>query len=243
MKRTIYLGFIIAICCSLLTHTKAQVVNINKDEVRYEESLYPSIEATVNPPPDEVKKAWKDYMNEQFDVGMKGFGFLSNKDVLYAEEVTLESISGNALNFFTKIVQSGDETTIDVFATEVNGPHIDPDDNETAFQTMRQMLVSFLDGFLTDYYRKQVDEKQEEVNDLADEITDLKSDVQDDQEEIEELKEEIQELESEIEKNKREAVKKEESLEEQKENLQQKKSELETIRERLQRIKSSENSK
>lgn len=216
----------------------AQVVELSNAQVQYEETLYPSIRAVINPEPKEVKKAWSDYMQDEFDLKMKGFGFLANKDVLSAEESQLPSVSSKTLNFYTKIIQTGEETSMEVFAGVVGGSVIDPNKDSAAFQTMRTMTISFLDEFLTEYYRKAVEQKQEEVNDLSDDISDLKSDIEKAENRIDKLTREIQDLKSEIEEDRQTILEKEEQLLEEKTSLEMKKKEQEIIRKKMMNIKS-----
>jgi hypothetical protein len=39
----------------------------------------------LDPEPKTLKKAWKDYVKDEFDISMKGFGLFLKKDLLFAE--------------------------------------------------------------------------------------------------------------------------------------------------------------
>ncbi|HLV40729.1 MAG TPA: hypothetical protein VKY37_00490 [Brumimicrobium sp.] len=50
----------------------------------------PCLYVNLDPETKPLKKAWKSFLKDNYDFKIKGIGFLSNKDLLYKEDVIIE---------------------------------------------------------------------------------------------------------------------------------------------------------
>ena len=98
------------------TSVFSQDISIKDATVEYEDKSRPSLSVTISPDTKEVKKKWKDFMDDKYDINVKGIGFLTNKDVLTSEQVTIDKITNKQIDFYAKVVESDDQTRLDIFA-------------------------------------------------------------------------------------------------------------------------------
>ena len=56
--------------------------------IEHNDAQRPCIQVNLDPEPKTLKKAWKNYLKDNYGVKLKGIGFFSNKDLLSAEEVS-----------------------------------------------------------------------------------------------------------------------------------------------------------
>jgi len=61
----------------------AQVLNISNEMIIHDGKERSAIKVTIAPDSKEIKKAFKDFMDDQYKVDVEGIGFLKNKDVVY----------------------------------------------------------------------------------------------------------------------------------------------------------------
>ncbi len=183
-------------CISLLLTYSifAQDIRIIESTVEHNDKNRPSLSVTINPDTKAVKKKWKDFMDDKYDVDVKGIGFLTNKDVLTSEQVTLKKISEKQLDLFAKVVEVNDKTRIDIFAAPGYDIYIDPQSSPRAFGGMRSILVEFLNYYLPEFYQEKVEDAQDDYEDLVDSRDELKDNIEDNINEIDELREEIKNL-------------------------------------------------
>ncbi|MET6991738.1 hypothetical protein [Sediminicola arcticus] len=94
----------------------AQTIVTKNGAITHNNELRPCIVVSLDPKPDDLKEAWRDYLNDTYDFKLKGIGFLQNKDLLSAEEVTIKKISSNKIEFYTNIVENELGSEMMVFA-------------------------------------------------------------------------------------------------------------------------------
>lgn len=226
IKRTI----LVSLSLALTTTVGAQTLDPQISSVEFDGDTRPSLTIVVAPEPTELKKAWRDYLKENYDVRLKGIGFLTNKDVLTAEEVTISQMSPNALDFHTRIVAGKDGTRMDVFAAHGYDVYVNPEDRPQEFEKMNQMVEGFLSQYIPEHFAEKVEEKKEVVTELAEELTSKEEDILSMKEEVAELKEEIESLEKSIDEESSDLEETTEELTQQRNELNQLKSKLEEVK-------------
>lgn len=180
----------------------AQTLKLNDSQVKYDKITYPCIEVVVEPNPDDVKSAWEDFIKDKHDVKMKGYGFLTNKDVLRAEKKEFKAISDNQLDFYTRIVEEKDDRTkMCVFASFGYDIHVNPDQYPREYAAMKNILKNFLKSYLPGYYNERISSTEDRLKDLRDEREDLESELNDNKKQIEELTKRNKELEKNLTEN------------------------------------------
>jgi len=203
-----------------------QDLHPTKTTVKYKKSTQSCWEVHVDPEPKTLKKAWKEFLKQNYDFRLKGIGFLANKDLLTAEEVDLPVLNANSVNFFTHIVEDDAGSAMKVFASDQQRFFSDTYSPES-FRQLRRMLENFMKVYLVKYHRGKLNDTRKRVEELTDETMELEEDIADNMEEIEELTEEIEEM-KELNETKKSR------LEENRRKLELRKSRLENKRQQLQ---------
>lgn len=180
----------------------------------------PGVRAVFDASPDEVKKAFKKFVKDNYDTRLKGIGLFSNKDELYAEKVIIPALSEKNINFYAQIIeyQKDDEQTILTTFTSLGyDVYLNEEDYPDGYQAMIDMVNDFVTQFVPNYHQEKIANTKKELEDLQDDLADYEKEVADSQEEIEELKEEIEKLQSKKEK-KQKAIEEKKSLLKKQEN-------------------------
>jgi len=195
MKSKIICLSIIAITISFYGNCLlAQSIHPRHDSILHNDAQRPCLVVNLDPEPKTLKAAWRDYIKDQFGFKMKGIGLFSNKDLLSAEEVKVESISEKSLDFYAHIVEDKNGSEMKVFAAKGYDIYVDPKNNPKESMEMQKILDSFLAGYLPKYYEEKVSDTQKRVDDLEDETADIRKGIANDSEKIEELNKEIEKL-------------------------------------------------
>lgn len=165
--------------------------------IDFDKARRPCLQVNLDPEPKTLKNAWKDYLKDNYDFKLKGIGFLSNKDLLSAEAITVKQISSDAMDFYTHIVEDENGSEMKVFARHGYDIYINDKDYPNEYKVLREILESFIKYYLPIYYNTRLDDIEERVSDLTEERNDLRENINDNAEEIEKLKKEIKEKEEE----------------------------------------------
>ncbi|XOV68748.1 MAG: hypothetical protein ACFHU9_06115 [Fluviicola sp.] len=222
VKKPIITAFMLVLGFSGL----AQVPAPKTSEVLYEDDMRPSLEVTVVPEPKEVKRAWHDFVKDNYDVDLDGIGLFSNKDILSAEEVKIEKLSSQHIDFMTKITATEGGTKMEVFAAKGYDIYIDPVENPEEFGRMDLMVRDFLADYIPAYYSEQIEDQSEEVEDLAKKRNKQKKEIDENEEEIAQLKEEIASLQDAIEQSEADLEETEKMLDSERQKLEELRAQL-----------------
>ncbi|PWH87130.1 hypothetical protein [Brumimicrobium oceani] len=229
MKKINYLLQISLVTLLMLGFTKATHAQdpIPKDGfVEHNDGNRPSLYVNLDPEPKPLKKAWKSFLKDNYDFKIKGIGFLSNKDLLYKEDVIIEKLSSKRMNFYTQIVENEVGSEMKVFASFGYDIYISKTETPEEYKTMKRMLSEFLNSYLPDYYKDQVKDTEKKVKDLSKDVKGLNKDISKNNKEIENLNEELEELT-------KEAAEKEEALEKASIKLEERQNKLTRIKKAL----------
>ncbi|MEM1324492.1 MAG: hypothetical protein AAGI23_00980 [Bacteroidota bacterium] len=220
---------------------QAQEVELREGNFTREEASRPGIQATLPTDTKEVKKAFSDFMDDRYDVNMKGIGFLTNKDELTAEKVNITTLSDETIDLYARVVETsnGNGTQMTLFGAKGYDIYIDSDRSYSEFQNLRNLMVEFLDSYLVDQYTERVEEAREEVADLQDDRSDVQDDIESSEEDIQKSKERIKELEAEIAEMKTELDNKRSNIKSAEEKYEARMNELQKIKRELDSISRS----
>lgn len=225
MKNSII--FSIAVTLLFLpVQTSAQDITPSEGIIAHKDAPRACWVVHVDPEPKTLKKAWKDYVKDDFDVSLKGIGFLTNKDLLSAEEAVVRPISPDPLNFYTHIVEDVNGSEMKIFAELNPGEYANRGDHTGEFRAMRRILEDFLAEYLPTYYQSRVKDAENRMVELADEREKLKKEITRDSERISSLEEEIEQRQLELQSN-------QDKLELAESKLEARKQKLERIRNQL----------
>ena len=199
------------------------LIQIKNSTVEFDDKQRPCIQVNVDPEPDLLKEKWRDYLKDNYDFKLSGIGFLSNKELLSAEEVQVKGLSSKQVDFYTRVVEDKNGSEMKIFVRFGYDIYLSKAENPSEYNTLRSMVEGFLNEYLPAHYAEQIDETEDRIEELNDESEDLEKEIKDDTAEIADLKEKIQELEKNLDANAK--------------KLSETKSKLSTRQAKLKRIK------
>jgi len=213
----------------------AQNVTPRDGVVAHNDKERPCLVVNLDPEPKPLKKAWKSYLKDHYDFKIKGIGFLSNKDLLTAEDVIIEELSSKRLDFYTKIIEDEVGSEMKVFASFGYDVYVNEDEMSDEYDALLEILNGFLKEYLPNYYESEVKATKKKVKKLTKEVEGLKGDISDNKEDIQDMKNEIEDLNEEIEELNEEVKEKEEKLTTSSTKLEERKEKLKRINKQLKR--------
>jgi hypothetical protein len=190
---SIIFTFLIANVLSL----SGQMYEVKEGSIIHRDNARECIEVHVDPEPKTIKGAWKDYLKDNYNFKLKGFGFLTNKDLLSAEDIQVEKLGDKNLNFYSNIIEDKKGTEMKVFASFGYDIYINPKDYAKEFVILKNMVKEFYAEFLPDYYAGEIKDVTKRIAKLEKERKSTKKDIEDNQKDIEDNKEKIEDLQKE----------------------------------------------
>ncbi|MFK7969942.1 MAG: hypothetical protein AB8F95_06220 [Bacteroidia bacterium] len=201
--------FILAL---FLSTSYAQVSWVTDATVQHHEKFRPGQTISLMAEPNDVKKAWKDFLKDRYDMDVEGLGFLTNKDILTAEKVMLPTMHDYTLDLYAEIVPTENKgiakTQMTVFAAYGYDMYVDRHEHREAYKEMRAMFNAFLSDFVPAFYKEKIEDMSDGISDLEKDKIKLEEynikieeDIEKSLAEIEKLKEDIENLKSEHKEN------------------------------------------
>ena len=169
--------------------------------IDYDNDQRPCIQVNLDPEPSTLKNAWKDYLKDNYDFKLKGIGFLSNKDLLSAEEIIVEQISSRLMDFYTNITEDENGSEMKIFVRYGYDIYLTQEKNPNEYKALTGVLNNFLKIYLPTYYENRVNDTEKRIEKLTDETKALQEEITDDATKISKLKKEIEELEGKLNSN------------------------------------------
>ena len=164
----------------------------------YNKAQIPCLQVNLDPEPKTLKIAWRDYLKDNYDFKLKGIGFLSNKDLLSVEAITVNQISSKAMDFYTHIVEDENGSEMKVFVSYGYDIYLNKEKYPNEYAGLREIIESFIKYYLPIYYEHKVDDTEKRVNKLTEERNDLIKEIVESSDKIEKLKKEFNEKEEEL---------------------------------------------
>ncbi len=166
-KQFIILGLALALCFQLT----AQTYKIDTSTVTFENVKRPCFVVKYDASPKTVKKAWDDYFKKTYDVKVKGIGFLTNKEVITATDISLVAVSDKRMNMYAAVVDApGDRSELSYFMSFGYDFYIGPENYPAEFTAMKKILNDFSVEFLTDYYYSEASRMTSDIKSLEKDI-------------------------------------------------------------------------
>lgn len=183
---------------TVAANLNAQNVTIEDGTIKHNDAERPCLVVELDPEPKPLKKAWKSFLKDNYDFKIKGIGFLTNKDLLYAEDLVVEQISAKRIDFYTRIVENEVGSQMQVFIAFGYDIYVDKNEMPEEYKVMKKMLNDFLKSYLPDYYKSEVKDTKKKVKKLAKQVEKLSDDISDNKEKVKDLNKEMEELTEEI---------------------------------------------
>ncbi len=155
---------IFVFCLLLAGQVNGQIYSILNAEITFENKLRTCLTVEYDANPNFVKKAFKDYCKDNFDVKIKGYGFLSNADILLAEDAVINNVSEKRLNIYNRILETpsgGSESKL--FISFGYDFFVSPTDFPDAFTNMYNLLNNFSLKMLMDFYAEDVEDMNKQI--------------------------------------------------------------------------------
>jgi len=167
-------GLVLVFCLQL----SAQTYKIDTSSIAFENQQRPCFTVRYDASPKTVKKAWDDYFKNTYDVKVKGIGFLTNKEVITAMDITLLPVSDKRMNMYASVVEApGERSELSFFMTIGYDSFIGPDKYPAEFTGMKKVLNDFSVEFLTDFYYSEASRMISEIKGLEKDIKKNKKDI------------------------------------------------------------------
>ncbi|MEM8527055.1 MAG: hypothetical protein AAGG68_20615 [Bacteroidota bacterium] len=231
-------SFFVALFLLSTGATTAQDVSLREGYYARNEATRPGIRAYLSPNAKDVKKAFEDYMNDTYDVNLKGIGLFTNKDELYAKNVKLEEVSTQNMDIYAEVVEADDRegTRMTLYGALGYDIFLSEDAYPMEYRRLESVMTGFLRSYLTDYHEERLEEARENLEELTDDTQDLTADIDDREENIEDSRQKIEEMKREIEELTRDLKQREEALSSAEATYQKRMKELDQVKEELKDI-------
>jgi len=193
------LNYVLIVIILAITSTiYGQTLNISNTTIFDDSKERSAIKVAIAPETKSVKKAFKNFMDDRYNVSIEGIGFLKNKDVLYTEPMIISPISPEVMKLYNKVVKENGQTVMYVYGQLGYNNQITPYANATEYAALKDLTVEFLNDLLPDYYKEIVEEQREEIVDLEDDRDDMQKQISKNKDEIAKLQKENEELEQKL---------------------------------------------
>jgi|AntRauTorckE5430_2_1112549.scaffolds.fasta_scaffold04007_4 cell division protein FtsB len=189
MKTDIRILFTALLATFFYTAAFAQVGRIEQTIIQYDKQNVEALTVNMKPERKDIQKAFDDWMDDRYDISMKGGGLFSDKNIRTAEAVQIPAISPDKVTLISKTEERNGATHMSIFASRGLGNYIESDDY-AAFTGLEDIFDGFLSTYLPEYYEERVAEAREELEDLRGDIEDVRKDINKNEEDIRDLQQE-----------------------------------------------------
>lgn len=149
MKKIKFLLFLTVLISLKLT---AQTYHIDSSNISFENKLRPCFTVQYDADPKTVKKAWSAFLKKNYKIKTKGIGLLTDKDIVSAHDVTINSISDKRMDMYARITGVSGGSDMKYFMSFGYDFFIGPDNYAKEFEGMKKLLNDFSVEFLNKYY-------------------------------------------------------------------------------------------
>lgn len=229
MKKSILTTSLIIISIIISSISYSQSISPIDGTVYHNKKSRPCLEVNVDPEAKTLKKAWNNYLKENYSVKLKGIGFLSNKDLLSSKQVIIPVISPNAMDFYTEIIENANGSQMRVFASFGYDIYVDAASMPKEYVQIRKIMDDFLQSYIPNYYQELIKDKEKVVKSLNKDQSKLQKSIKKDTRSVEKMTKELESLNSDITKNKAELEETESKLTNRNQQLNELKTKLNSV--------------
>ena len=174
----------------------SQKLVIENDKISYADQFRTSVKVTIEPNKKEVRRSWENWLEDKYDTKVDGTRWLNKKDVISAKRISIPFISDKQFDLYAKVVDKGQGSQLNIFASFGYDMHIIPETFPKEYQALEILTLDFLTDFLTTYYSERAENMEEVVRDLENNKNNLQEDISDNKKDIIDLKVENIDLEN-----------------------------------------------
>jgi len=151
-------------------HIIAQTYKIDTTEISFENKLRPCFNVKYDADARTVKKAWSDFLKNNYKIKTKGVSLFSDKDIVSGEDVTIGSISDKRMNIYASVTDIAGGSEMKYFMSFGYDFFIGPDNYPAEFTNMKNLLNDFSMKFLNDYYKSEASRITKNIRGLEKDI-------------------------------------------------------------------------
>ena len=151
----------------------AQTYRIDTTNITFQNKLRPCLKVSYDADPKTVKNAWDNFLKKNYKINAKGIGLLTNKDIITAHDVTINSISDKRMDMYASITDISGGSAMNYFMSFGYDFFIGPDNYPKEFEGMKKLLNDFSVTFLNKYYG-------DETSDILKQIKHYEKDIKKD---------------------------------------------------------------
>lgn len=130
----------------------AQTYHIDTSNISFENKLRPCFAVNYDADPKTVKKAWSNFLKKNYKIKTKGIGLLTDKDIVSAHDVTINSVSDKRMDIYARITDISAGANMKYFMSFGYDFFIGADNYSKEFEGMKKLLNDFSVEFLNKYY-------------------------------------------------------------------------------------------
>lgn len=197
MKINIRFAFAFLLMLMFSTATFAQVGRIEQTSIDHDKSRVDALTVTMKPERKDIQKAFDDWIDDRYDINMKGGGLFSDKNMRQAEAVNIPAISTDNITLYTMTEEKNGESRMTIFASRGLGNYFKSSDYP-AFTGLEAIMDNFLSSYLPEYYEERVAEATEELEDFRKDQKKAREDITDNEKKIKKLQEENEKLREQV---------------------------------------------
>jgi cell division protein FtsB len=148
----------------------AQTFRIDTAEVSFEDKLRPCLLVKYDASAKTVKKGWADYLKRNHSIKVKGIGLLTDKDIVDAEDVTINSIADKRMNMYARVSDLPAGSEMKFFVSFGYDFFIGPENYGNEFGAMHKLLNDFSINFLNDFYSDEASSMLKQIKGYENDI-------------------------------------------------------------------------
>lgn len=197
MKTSNRLLLTLAFAALFISTAFAQVGRIEQTTIQHDKKSVDALTVTMKPERKDIQKAFDDWIDDRYNINMKGGGLFSGKNMRRAEAVNIPAISTGNITLYTNTEEQNGSTRMTIFASRGNDNFFEDGDYD-AFTGLEDIMDNFLSSYLPEYYEERVAEAMEELEGLRKDREKAVDDISSNEEKIVKLKKENEELRNEV---------------------------------------------
>lgn len=143
---------LILFIATAVLHAGAQTYKIDSSEISFENKLRPCFDVKYDAPAKTVKQAWDKFFKKNYGVKITGIGFLTNKDIITGNDVTIPAISDKRMDMYARVTDIAGGSELKYFMSFGYDFFIGPTQYPKEFEGMKKILNDFSMDFLNEYY-------------------------------------------------------------------------------------------
>ena len=173
---------------------QAQTLELDNGSILYEKEKRQAVMVTMDPEPKEVKKAWKKFIQKNYDENVEGLGLFTNKEVLTSKKANIEIISEKEMDLYAEIVEVGENTQMNVFAALGYDIYLNPETHPKEYDALEGLVIDFLNDFLPDHIQENVEDIEDNLADLKDEKSTRLKKIKKNKDDVAQMEQKIKDL-------------------------------------------------